>query len=161
MADTQITRRSPLWVKILLAVSLSINLAVLGLVGGIALRGGPLGGKGPGMGYAMPYVLALPKEERRDIFGAVRNNPDLPGRGARRAAYRDMVDLLSADNFDRAAVESVLARQAGSVSQVQAVAQAAWLDKVAAMSTEERQAFAERLEEVVARGGRGRPGKRD
>ena len=161
MAETNTKRRSPLWVKILLALSLAVNLAVAGLVAGFVLRGGPLGGKGPGVGYAMPYVIALPKEDRRAVFGAVRNDPDLPGRGARRAAYREMVELLAADTFDVEAVRAVLARQAGDVGQVQAVAQAAWLDKVAAMSTGERQAYAQRVQEVVSKGGRGRPKKRD
>ncbi|WP_299042911.1 periplasmic heavy metal sensor [uncultured Tateyamaria sp.] len=163
MADTDITRRVPLWVKVLLTLSLAINLAVAGLVVGLAVRGGPLGGKGPGMGYAMPYVLALPKEDRRAVFGAVRNDPDLPGRSARRATYRDMLDLLSADTLDTAAVRAVLARQAASVGQVQSVAQSAWLEKVAAMSVQDRRAYAQRVQEVISRGGRGRPGpgKRD
>lgn len=161
MADTKIERRCPLWVKILLGLSLAINLAIVGLVGGIALRGGPLGGKGPGMGYALPYVLALPQEERRNVFGAIRSKPELPGRKARRAAYRDMVALLEADTFDRVAVTAVLERQARDVGQVQMVAQTAWLDTVAAMTDEERRAYAERVTEVLARGGRSRPGKRD
>lgn len=161
MAETTTERRCPLWVKVLLGLSLAINLAIAGLIGGLALRGGPLGGKGPGMGYAMPYVLALPHEDRRSIFGAVRNNADLPGRGARRAAYRDMIALMRAEGFDRAAVSAVLERQSRGVEQVQMVAQIAWLDTVAAMTNEERRAYADRLTEVVSRGGRGRSGKRD
>ncbi|WP_299611824.1 periplasmic heavy metal sensor [uncultured Tateyamaria sp.] len=161
MAETTIERRCPLWVKILLGLSLAVNLAIVGLVGGVAWRGGPLGGKGPGMGYAMPYVLALPHDDRRAVFGAVRDNADLPGRGARRAVYRDMIALLQAGAFDRAAVSAVLERQARDVGQVQMVAQTAWLDRIAAMTEGERSAYAERLTEVVSRGSRGRPGKRD
>ncbi|WP_299654465.1 periplasmic heavy metal sensor [uncultured Tateyamaria sp.] len=161
MTETTIERRCPLWVKILLGLSLAVNLAIVGLVGGVAWRGGPLGGKGPGMGYAMPYVLALPHDDRRAVFGAVRDNADLPGRGARRAAYRDMIALLQAGAFDRVAVSAVLERQARDVGQVQMVAQTAWLDRIAAMTEGERSAYAERLTEVVSRGGRGRPGKRD
>ncbi|WP_299747190.1 periplasmic heavy metal sensor [uncultured Tateyamaria sp.] len=153
MAYTQIERRCPVWVKILLGLSLAINLGIAGLVGGIALSGGSLGGKGPGMGYAMPYVLALPQEDRRAVFGVVRGNRDLPGRGVRRAVYGEMVALLKADTFDRAAVTAILERQARGVEQVQSVAQDEWLDRVAAMSDEERRAYAERVEEVVAKGG--------
>ncbi|WP_299604501.1 periplasmic heavy metal sensor [uncultured Tateyamaria sp.] len=161
MADTQIERRCPVWVKILLGLSLAINLGIAGLVGGIALSGGPLGGKGPGMGYAMPYVLALPQEDRRAVFGVVRGNRDLPGRGVRRAVYGEMVALLKADTFDRAAVTAILERQARGVEQVQSVAQDEWLDRVAAMSDEERRAYAERVEEVVAKGGPRKPRKKD
>ncbi|WP_299772717.1 periplasmic heavy metal sensor [uncultured Tateyamaria sp.] len=153
MAETQIERRCPVWVKILLGLSLAINLGIAGLVGGIALSGGPLGGKGPGMGYAMPYVLALQQEDRRAVFGVVRGNRDLPGRGVRRAVYGEMVALLKADTFDRAAVTAILERQARGVEQVQSVAQDEWLDRVAAMSDEDRRAYAERVEEVVAKGG--------
>lgn len=161
MADRVTERRCPLWVKILLGLSLAANLAIAGLVGGIALRGGPLGGKGPGVGYALPYVLALPHQHRRTVFGAIRGNADLPGRGARRAAYRDMIALLQAEAFDRAAVSDVLERQARDVGQVQMVAQTAWLDTVAGMTQEERSAYATRLTEVVSRGGRERPGERN
>ncbi|APX11915.1 periplasmic heavy metal sensor [Tateyamaria omphalii] len=161
MADTEIARRVPVWVKILLGASLAFNLAVVGLVGGLVTRGGPLGGKGPGMGYATPYVIALPSEQRRVVFGTVRNDPDLPGRGARRAAYRDMVAVLEADPFDRAAVEAILQRQSRGVADVQAVAQGAWLDIVAEMPVEERRAYAQRVSDVAARGGRGKPDRKD
>ncbi|KIC46172.1 hypothetical protein RA29_20120 [Tateyamaria sp. ANG-S1] len=148
--------------KLLLGLSLSLNLAVIGLVAGFVLRGGPLGGKGPGMGYAMPYVMALPQEDRRRVFGSVRNDPDLPGRGARRAAYNDMVAALDADEFDRAAVEAVLLRQSRGVADVQAVAQATWLEIVAEMPAEERRAYAQRVREVARRGGgRGKPDRKD
>ncbi|GGX53386.1 hypothetical protein GCM10007385_21800 [Tateyamaria omphalii] len=161
MAETQIERRCPVWVKILLGLSLAINLGIAGLVGGVVLSGGPLGGKGPGMGYAMPYVLALPKEDRRAVFGAVRDNKDLPGRGARRAAFSEMVALLRADTFDRAAVAAVLEQQARGVEQVQKVAQGEWLNRVAVMSAEERLAYADRVEERAKKGGHRKPRKGD
>lgn len=161
MAETTRERRCPLWVKIVLGLSLALNLAIAGLIGGIALRGGPLGGKGPGMGYALPYVLALPHEHRRAVFRAVRDNRDVPGRSARRAAYRDMMSLLEADTFARAEVEAVLDRQARGVGQVQMAARTAWIDTVEDMSPADRRAYAERLQEVLSRGGRGRQNTRN
>jgi len=156
MDEPKIRRRCPLWVKIVLTLSLAINLLIAGVVAGFALRGGPLGGKGPSMGYAMPYVIALPPEDRRDVFEAVRNNRDLPGRGARRGVYRDMISTLQTTPFDRAAVETLLDRQAAGVEAVQAVAQGTWLDKIDKMSDAERADYAERVRHVLDRGKRRR-----
>ena len=154
-------RRTPLWIKILLAVSLALNLAVVGLVAGSSLRGGPMmAGRTPAMGYAMPYVLALPHELRRNVFGAVRQDKSYPNRRARREEYRRMITALRATPFDAAAVEAVLARQAEGASRVQSSAQAAWLEAVASLSDEERMAYTKRMEDSLERRGRShQPGK--
>jgi len=155
-------RRTPLWIKILLAVSLALNLAVIGLLAGSALRGGPMmmAGRTPAMGYAMPYVLALPHDMRRDVFGAVRQDKSYPDRRARREEYRRMITALRATPFDTAAVKAVLARQAEGASRVQSAAQAAWLDAVASLSDEERMAYTKRMEDALERRGPShQPGK--
>jgi len=153
MSEDIQTRRCPLWVKIVLAVSLAGNLAVVGLVAGAALRGGPFVERGPSMGYAMPYVVTLPREARREVFGAVRTNDDLPDRRARRAQYQEMIAALEASPFDIAAVEAVLERQGAGAARVQAAAQAAWLDVVARLSDDERIAYTARIEETLKRRG--------
>lgn len=157
-AETK-TRRCPLWIKIVLALSLAVNLCIAGLVAGVILRGGPLAGRAPAMGYAMPYVLALPRDLRRDVFGAVRNDDSLPDRRARREEYRDMIKALKVTPFDAAAVEAVLVRQGDGVSRVQAVARAAWLEAVSSLSDEERAAYSERMQEALNRNGRPKKGK--
>lgn len=156
MAEDRKTPRCPLWVKIVLALSLAVNLAIAGLVAGAVLRGGPMGGNGPAMGYAMPYVIALPREDRRGVFDTVRRDESLPNRRARRADYEAMITALRADPFDAAAIQDILRRQADGVSRVQAVAQAAWLETVAAMSPEERADYTLRIQEVLKRGGKGK-----
>ena len=170
MTDTNISQprraRCPIWGRVLLALSLAINLAIAGLVAGLVMRGdGPLRGGGPGLSYALPYIVALERSERRAVMGAVRGNPDLPDRSVRRAQFDDMLTALRADPLDRDAVRAVLTRQAGGVAQVQAVAQEAWLDRVAAMTPVERTAYAARVEEILNKGPRGRknnaPGKAD
>ena len=153
MSEDIQTRRCPLWVKIVLAVSLAGNLAVVGLVAGVALRGGPLSARGPSMGYAMPYVVALPREARREVFGAVRKDDKLPDRRARSAQYQEMIAALEATPFDIAAVEAVLERQGAGAARVQATAQAAWLDVVARLSDDERIAYTARIEETLKRRG--------
>ncbi|WP_415919988.1 periplasmic heavy metal sensor [Tateyamaria sp. SN6-1] len=153
MSDTGTRARSPLWVKLLLAVSLGINLCIAGLVAGFLLRGpGVMRGDGPGLSYAMPYIIALERADRRAVLGTVRGNPDLPDRRMRRAQFDDMLAALRSDPLDQDAVRAVLARQARGVSQVQAVAQAAWLDRLAQMSATERAAYADAVEEVLKKG---------
>ena len=150
MSDTS---RTPLWIKLLLGVSLAANLAIVGLVAGFALRGGPLGGKGPGaMGYAMPYVLALPREDRRGVFSALRRDDTLPNRRDRRAQFNAMIDALQTTPLDIPSIEAVLASQADGVTRVQKRAQSEWLSIVSAMSDEERIAYAARIKDVLKRG---------
>ena len=152
MADEQKAPRCPLWVKIVLGLSLAANLAIVGLVAGLVLRGGPLGGNGPSVGYAMPYVIALPREERRGVFDTVRGNKDLPNRRARRADYAAMIDALRADTLDVAAIQAILARQADGATRVQTAAQDAWIAAVSAMTPDERAAYTTRIEDVLKRG---------
>ncbi len=153
MSDQTQKRRCPVWVKVLLGLSLALNLGIVGLVGGFVLRSdGPMRGAGPGLGYAMPYVIALERESRRAIFKAVREDPSLPSRADRRAHFNDMLVALRADPMDRAAVEAVLARQAEGVSAVQRRAQVEWLKKVEDMSASEREAYADTVEDILKRG---------
>ena len=147
--------RCPRWVKIVLGLSLAVNLAIAGLVAGAVLRGKPMGEGRSGMGYAAPYVIALPKEDRRAVFGAIRSDAALPKRDARRAQYARMTEALRADPFDRARVQAILSEQGQAVARIQDAAQTAWLATVAEMSLPERIAYVEKVEKVLRRGGRG------
>lgn len=160
MTETNIRARSPLWVKILLALSLAVNLAIVGLVAGLLIRApGPLRGGGPGLSYALPYIVALDREDRRAVMGTVREDPDLPDRRDRRAQFDDMLAALRADPLDEDVVRAVLARQASGVARVQSVAQEAWLELVSGMSAAERAAYADTVEQVLKKGPRGKKGK--
>ncbi|MEQ3709499.1 MAG: periplasmic heavy metal sensor [Tateyamaria sp.] len=159
MQEETETKRCPLWIKIVLALSLALNLCIAGLVAGFVLRGGPMAGRAPAMGYAMPYVLALPRELRRDVFKAVRNDDSLPDRRARREEYRDMIKALKVTPFDAAAVEAVLLRQGDGVSRVQTASQAAWLEAVSGLSDEERAAYTDRIQDALNRNDRPKKGK--
>lgn len=158
MENTTQNRRCPLWVKILLGLSLAGNLAIVGLVAGFMLRGGPSGARVPAMGYAMPYVLALPRDLRRDVFTQMRADDSLPDRRSRRAEYRNMVAALQASPFDEAAVRAVLDRQSDGASRVQRAAQEAWIKAVSGLSDAERVEYTKRMEEAVNRRG---PRKKD
>ncbi|WP_299776875.1 periplasmic heavy metal sensor [uncultured Roseobacter sp.] len=145
-------------IKVILGLSLALNLAVVGLIAGTALRHGDEKRGGPrsaGFGaYGLPYMIALPREERRSVIQAVRagKKGDLPDRTARRALYLETLATLRASPFDAQALSDVVTRQAQTAIRVQQVAQDAWLEVVANMSDAERAAYAEEIEEVLRRG---------
>lgn len=145
-------------IKVILGLSLALNLAVVGLIAGTALRHGDEkrgGSHSAGFGaYGLPYMIALPREDRRSVIQAVRaeKNADLPDRAARRAIYLEALAALRASPFDAQALSEVVTRQAQTTIRVQQVAQDAWLEVVGNMSDAERAAYAEEIEEVLRRG---------
>ena len=150
-------KRSGRWLKLALFASLAINLAVVGLVAGAFLRGGPDRPGGPGAeSYARPYMSALPKEQRREMFRGVREDArgKVPDRRARRALYGDVLTALRAEPFDPAALKAAAQRQAEAGVTLLQATQTAWIDVVAGMSAEERAAYAQRVEDALKRGPR-------
>ncbi|MGZ2257561.1 periplasmic heavy metal sensor [Roseobacter sp. A03A-229] len=157
MTETTPPKRSvPRWIKIMLGLSLALNLAVIGLIGGAVLRHGDgkvAGARNSGFGaYGLPYMIALPREDRRAVGRAVRSAADLPDREARRALYRDVLSALRATPFDATVLSAAVLRQAETAVAVQKTAQAAWLAQVSGMSDAERSAYADAVEEVLQRG---------
>ena len=146
--------RSPLWMRVLLALSLTLNLAVLGIVGGAALRSHdeerPLPVRNLGFGA---FDGALSPEDRKELRRAfVTEAPDF--RGARRGMRQDfaaILEALRAEPFDPAALQIVLDRQNARGAEMLAVGQKLIFDRVAAMDPEARRAFADRLEQSLTR----------
>ncbi|WP_298836541.1 periplasmic heavy metal sensor [uncultured Roseobacter sp.] len=143
--------------KLALFASLALNLAIAGLVAGTLLRSGPDRPGGPGAdSYARPYMAALPREQRREMFRGIRsaNRQAIPDRGARRALYRDVLSALRTEPFDAVALETAARRQAEAGVRFLEATQTAWVQVVAGMSAQERAAYAQRVEEALSRGGR-------
>lgn len=142
------SRGSSRLMRIVLVLSLALNLAVVGIVAGVAVSG-RLGGPAPrsvdfGLG---PVSQALDPAERRAIRQALRREGALRNLDLR-ARAEAMIAALRADPFDRAALELLLDEQAARIGQLQGAAQEAFLDQIAAMTPERRAAFAERLMEA-------------
>lgn len=149
-------------IRIVLGLSLAANLAVVGLIAGAVLRqgDGPRGGpRSAGFtAYGLPYMIALPREDRKAIKAAVRSGREgaVPDRAARRALYRDVLGQVRAVPFDAAGLAAALERQSETAIEVQKAAQAAWLDVVAGMTDAERNTYAQQVEEVLRRGPKAR-----
>jgi uncharacterized membrane protein len=145
--------------KILLGISLAVNLAVTGLVAGAFVRkgpGGPMGGNAQ-VNYARSYIQALPKEQRREVVEALRHSKHGGSRVERRAHHADVVEILRADVFDRPAIEAVLALQIASTLDAQSAGQERWLNIIEKMSIEERRAYVDGIENALKRGTKRKP----
>ncbi len=152
MADQEPQRAKPvrLW-RIVLVLSLAMNLAVVGVVAGSVISG--RFGDGPPRSFELglgPVTRALTQEERRDIGRALRRDGELR-RFDLRGRVAAMVDALQAEPFDAAVLRGLMAEQSARVSAVQTKAQDAFVDTVTQMTPERRAAFAEQLREELAR----------
>lgn len=141
--------------KVALGVSLAVNLAVLGLVGGTIWRHGgpPSSARTPDLrSFGAPYVRALPKESRRAVFQAARSGG--PDRRSRHQTYRKMLTVLREDEWSQDTAQDVLAGQGKAAQSFLDKATAAWLAQVSQMSQHERWAYADRLEHLMRKGPR-------
>lgn len=149
------TRR---WVKVALAVSLALNLAVIGLVSGAFLGAGGARDDGPGapalraLGLG-PFAQALSREDRAELRGRIeRTGMEL--REERREigrSLRAVEEALRAEPFDRATVEAAFARSRGFVVSLQETGHGALLDQIETMSAAEREDLADGLARAMRR----------
>lgn len=141
------------WLKPVLALSLALNLAVAGLLGGAFWRHGASGeterARGPG---GITLLRALEREDRRAVLRAARAGGQAAAfdRSAHEAA---VIAALRAEPFDAGAVGALaLAQSDAGAARIAALAQA-WQAQVLAMSAAGRAEYADRLEALRDRRG--------
>lgn len=171
MADAPNTspdaKRGPrLWLRVIVFVSLAMNLLILGAVVGMLVLGPRFGDRPhpPRVDRAGgPLTAALNREDKREIGRKLRRlyRDGRPNREAVRAEYREVIAALRADPFDATRVEASLKRQLNAVTERQALGHEVLLDHLGAMSVEARRAYAHRLEEGLENEGRERRRKPD
>ncbi len=132
--------------RIVLVISLAINLAVAGLAVGVMLRGHD--GRPP-RDFDMslgPVARALAPEDRAAIREALKSRPDMvPLRRDRSADLANFIAALTSDPYDAAALREALAAPAHRAAQVQEIAALALADRVDTMTKEARSELAARL----------------
>lgn len=146
--------RTPIWLRVLLFASLALNLLIVGAIVGHMLNDGPKG-RVPRMDRVQgPMTFALSDEDRRAIGRALREEyrENRPSREQFVAEYQGVIAALRAEPFQPDLVEEALRRQRQAASDRIAVGHRLLVDRLTAMTTEERQAFADRLEEGLRRG---------
>lgn len=158
--EPPIKRRMPRGAKIVLGLSLALNLLVIGAIGGAFLGGRPEGGLRDRaetlrvLGLA-PLGFALERDDRAAVVQSAGADREMM-RGQRRQfveAARGFAQSVRGDPFDRAAAEAALMRQRGVVLALRDRGNAALLDRLAAMSPAARDAFADNLLRMLNRHG--------
>ncbi|MEM9855223.1 MAG: periplasmic heavy metal sensor [Pseudomonadota bacterium] len=142
-------RRGP---RILLYVSLLMNLIVIGVVIGALINASsraaderpPRAGE-TGLG---PVILALEPSTRRALGFEMRRALRGRGRdrGQQRAITRAMISELRAEPFSSEAVSSLLDQQISEAELRLTIARDLFVEHIIAMSEEDRAAYAARLE---------------
>lgn len=142
--------------RIALALSLALNLAVVGMVAGAMLRHGPdlHSGMVRELGFG-PYTEALTHDDRKALRKALFDRaPEI--RATRRQMREDtqaLLSLLRADSFDADAFRARMESQHARMERQLRLGQDGLQDFIAAMSPDDRRAFADRLEAGLRRGG--------
>lgn len=155
MSDAQNTRPAAMSrkLRILLIVSLALNLLVLGAVAGAIgnhWRGGPHSSRANT--HAAPHIRALDPSDRRAIGRAIRKaRKSTDASVGRIEVYTDMAEAIRATPFNRAAVKALLDRQRQLGTARQDRAESIWLDRMEAMTASDREAYADRLIKVLSR----------
>lgn len=149
-------KRPRRWVKVLLVCSLALNLLIFGAIAGAVLSGGQWGAR-----HAMhmapvggPLSRALNHEDRHALGDKMR---DVYGnRAAARAEWRglleDLLQDLTAVPFDPGAVKSHLGAIEASLVKRQHLGRDLLIERLTAMTDEERADYARRLKRVLRRG---------
>lgn len=144
--------------RLLLVLSLGLNLLILGVIGGAVLgewrnHERPIVrdlGFGP-YGEALSHAdrIALMRDFARETggFGVERK--------VAREVFGELLSVLRAEPLDRQALQHLMMRQERHMAERLALGQKLLVRRIEAMSPQERQAFANRLQEALARGPRG------
>lgn len=145
--------------RITLAVSLALNLLIVGVIAGaLATRDGRNDGTrtlgalrdlGP-----VPFVVALEPEDRRGLTRSMRGEAASlrQNREELRARFEALLTALRAEPFEPDVVAALLGEQRQIGAQRQAIGERLLLEHLSAMTPEERQAYADRLDKSLRRG---------
>ncbi|MCH8465287.1 MAG: periplasmic heavy metal sensor [Roseinatronobacter sp.] len=136
------------WLKLALVLSVVLNFLAIGVIWGMASRAGPSGA------LLRASVAALPAPERRalrresgEIWRAARHEEQSAA-----AARSQMIAALQAEEFDPAAFSSALRQGQERLLRISNKMHDQLLNTVSAMTVQERRAYAQALQERLAKG---------
>lgn len=137
------------WIRVLLVVSLALNLLILGTVGGAMMTWSKWRSHHPPRldMAGGPLTQALTREDRRAIARQMRKayRDNSAPRAELKAELEELANELKAEPFDAAAVRKRLARHRGVFHDRFALGQSLLLEHLKQMQPKERAAYADRL----------------
>ncbi|MHA6262515.1 periplasmic heavy metal sensor [Arenibacterium sp. CAU 1754] len=145
--DTKPRRR--LWMRLLFGGSLALNLLFVGLFVGAAMRFGGPDRKPPQPSVGAALFREMPREDRRALFSSMRSHREING-GRRASEAQAVIQALRAQPFDPDALSRVVGQQLNRRSTWLAATQDDWLARVADMSAQDRNAYADRIEQAMS-----------
>lgn len=139
--------------RVLLVISLSLNLLIVGVVLGAMVFGGAWHGHhAPGLDRASgPLTRALGPDDRRAIGRQMRQayQDGRPGRATQKATFDALINALRQEPFNRAEVETRMQEMRHLVQTRLALGQTLLLDRLEQMTPSDRAAYADRLTEQI------------
>ncbi len=138
--------------RILLGVSLALNLLVIGAAVGAIAKGPSSRGGPPALReVSAPYVGAFERDQKRSMRREMR--AQLPERRVARAAnkadYIAFLEVVRADTFDAQRASEIMETQFERAGQFQKVGRELSIKRLSEMSDSERKAYADRFEEQL------------
>lgn len=141
-------RTCPRWVKWLVGVSLALNLIIISLGAGAAMRFHKHGGQHGGVATIGKIMHALPSERRDAARSLLKEaKPGLkPYRQARRAAQTNLAEVIAADPFDPAAATAAFENLRRQDDLTKTAAHGVMVEILSLLTAEERAEVSERLD---------------
>lgn len=159
--DTQTKTSGSRRTRWVLIASLGLNLAIVGLVAGAALRGDHGGASGDARARAMqsrdfgfgPYVAALEHADRRVVGRAFIGKAGQPDKARNhvQTQFESILDALNTTPFDGDAFKSEMLTQLNDLAELQKIGADVIGDHIADMTPEARAAYAVRLDQALTR----------
>ncbi|SUZ32786.1 hypothetical protein ROE7235_02548 [Roseibaca ekhonensis] len=143
---TETRKKTSRWKTWALVGSVTLNLVLVGMLGGVVLRGGPDGS------LMRATIGALPDDARRDMRREGREAfRGTRGRGDLRAARADMLAALRAETFDEAAFRAGLDAAQGRLLQIGDRLEGQLVMRLSTLDRAARAEVADRLEQRTER----------
>ncbi|WP_341368724.1 periplasmic heavy metal sensor [Yoonia sp. BS5-3] len=137
--------------RIVLVISLALNLAVAGLFVGSMASGRLSDGPAPNFDIGLgPIGRALDNDERREVRRSLLSDGSMR-RLNLRGRLEQMITAIEADPYDPDVMTDLLADQLDKTTQLQRNVQNGLLQIIADMTPERRAAFAAELREDMSR----------